>query len=295
MTGSSELRDVSGLRIGHWTDTDAKTGCTVLRFDEPALTAVEVRGAAPGTRELDLLAPGRLVQRSDAILLTGGSAFGLAAADGVVNLLAATGRGFPTPAGPVPIVPSAVIFDLAVGDPVSPNAEAGRIATERADALSRIAVGNVGAGTGATFGNIRGVDSVRRGGFGVAQVALEDALVTACVVFNAWGDARGDRDDDPRVDFLRSSGRDAQFGQSTTLIAVIVDGVADHATLQRCCIAAHDGLARRVVPAHTLIDGDVAFASSIRSGPCPMATTMRFTVATELAVESALESIIARA
>ena len=113
------------VTIGHATDDDAQTGCTVLLFSVPALCAVDVRGGAPGTRETDVLQPGNLVQRADAILLTGGSAFGLAAADGVMSYLREQGRGFPTSAGPVPIVPAAEIFDLGVGNPVAPTMEMG--------------------------------------------------------------------------------------------------------------------------------------------------------------------------
>ncbi len=132
MSDATTHIDIPGVMIGHATDHVARTGCTVVLFERPTLAAVEVRGAAPGTRELDLLGPGRMVQRADAILLTGGSAFGLAAADGVVGALAEAGRGFPTSAGPVPIVPAAVIFDLSIGTAKAPDAAFGRAAAAQA-------------------------------------------------------------------------------------------------------------------------------------------------------------------
>ena len=153
---STSIQDVAGVSIGHTTLAPARTGCTVIVFDEPALTAAEVRGAAPGTRELDLLQPGRTVRRADAILLTGGSAFGLRAADGVMTALANVQRGFPTPAIPVPIVPAAVIFDLANVQPEIPSADDGAMALRTAAPLSQAETGQVGVGTGAQWGKITG-------------------------------------------------------------------------------------------------------------------------------------------
>src|SRR5437870_5476304 len=157
---------------GHWTDHNALTGCTVVLFDRLAPAVVDVRGGAPGTRETDLLAPGRLVRSVDAILLAGGSAFGLAAADGVMRYLREQDRGVSTPAGPVPIVPAAVIFDLAVGLPIAPNADAGYQACLSARPIGDLPRGRIGAGVGATTGKLLG-GSAQRGGLGVSTVRWE--------------------------------------------------------------------------------------------------------------------------
>jgi L-aminopeptidase/D-esterase-like protein len=284
---AATIVDVAGVRIGHTTDLAALTGCTVIAFDAPALTAVEVRGAAPGTRELDLLAPGRTVQRADAILLTGGSAFGLRAADGVMQALAAQGRGVPTPAIPVPIVPAAVIYDLALGEPIAPTPEDGAVALRKAVPLSRAETGAVGAGTGARWGSIRRDIAARIGGFGIGQVPVADGRVTAFVVLNAHGEVLPG--DDPRPRLLTTS-RQPAFGQSTTLIAVVTDIACNHDTLLRLCIAAHDALARTVWPSHTLVDGDVAFASTMTEGMPDPYQQLPLAMATELAVEAAIRA-----
>lgn len=291
---TSRIRDVTGVGIGHDTNEHDRTGCTVIAFDQLTLSAAEVRGSAPGTRELDLLQPGRSVQHADAILLTGGSAFGLRAADGVVAGLAERGRGFPTPAGAVPIVPAAVIYDLESGNAVAPDAEAGRRALERATPFSQVESGQVGAGTGARVGMIGGPDAVRPGGCGIAQIAVHGGTVTAVVVLNAFGMFAGDLDGDEKADPRRrfidalAGPPDVPFGRATTLMAVITDVTCDHDTLIRCCVAAHDGLARIIVPAHTAADGDVAFASALREGPIDRQTAMTVTMASELAIEAAL-------
>ncbi len=272
-----------GVSAGHATLAEEKTGCTVILFDHPALTAVDVRGAAPGTRELDLLAPGRTVQAADAILLTGGSAFGLRAADGVMRELAERGRGFPTSASPVPIVPAAVIYDLATGQPVAPEPEHGRQALIAAVPLSQVSQGPVGAGTGATWGKLPGGNH-REGGIGIAQFAVRAGKVTAIVVLNATGSLDGDH----RESLLKLDQKTPDPGQATTLISVITSTTCDHGTLSRMCVAAHDALARRVIPSHTMLDGDVAFASTTSSGTIEREHGFRLCIATELAVEAAL-------
>jgi L-aminopeptidase/D-esterase-like protein len=278
--------DMPGVRIGHWTDLAAQTGCTVIAFDEPALTAVEVRGAAPGTRELDLLAPGRLVQRVNAILLTGGSTFGLRAADGVMTELAARGVGFPTSASPVPIVPAAVVYDLAVGEPIAPTADHGRETLLAAKPISASPVGRIGAGTGATVGKID-PPAARPGGLGIGQVAVGEYLVTSIVVLNAFGTVRGYGPDARAGRIAKSSSWPSQ-GQATSLIAVVTSAPCNHDLLTRMTVAAHDALARMVIPAHTMLDGDVAFASTVSEGPATQESAMLLTLATELATESAI-------
>jgi L-aminopeptidase/D-esterase-like protein len=282
------VNDVPGISIGHTTDTPAKTGCTVIAFDAPALTAAEVRGAAPGTRELDLLAPGATVQRADAILLTGGSAFGLRAADGVMTALANAGRGVPTPAIPVPIVPAAVIFDLANVQPEIPTPDDGALAFRTAQPLSEVETGAVGAGTGAVWGKIRGEAGARPGGFGMAQIDVLGGTVTACAVVNALGVVAPDTD--PRPIALEGLSGPPPFGQNTTLVVVLTDVSCGHDALTRMCVAAHDALARTIWPAHTIADGDVAFASTVNEGPTDPTTILPLTFATELAVESAIRA-----
>jgi len=280
------LQDMAGVMIGHWTDNKARTGCTVIRFDEPALSAVEVRGAAPGTRELDALAPGRLEQHANAIVLTGGSAFGLRAADGVAQELADQGKGYATSGGPVPIVPAAVIFDLSFGDPVAPTPDNGREALRSAEPLGAVSQGVIGAGTGATWSKFESA-ARRQGGLGIAQILLDDRLVTALVVLNAMGVVRGEGAD-PRPAVLDRSASAGGRGEATTLISVITSMPCNHGTLTRMCIAAHGALARMVIPAHTVFDGDVAFASTLAEAAMSVQDTLRITLATELVVEAAI-------
>lgn len=279
------IRDVDGVSIGHTTLAPARTGCTVIVFDEPALTAAEVRGAAPGTREIDLLQPGRTVQRADAIVLTGGSAFGLRTADGVMTALANQGRGFPTPAIPVPIVPAAVIFDLANVQPEIPSSDDGAVAMRTAMPLSQVEVGQVGAGTGAQWGKITG--QPKDGGFYLAQTAVAGGTVTAAVVVNAMGEI--DPETDPRGSAIEAMSQ-GEFGNNTTLISVITDVPCSHEMLQRMCVSAHDALARVIWPSHTVADGDVAFASTVSTAVGDSALTLPLCLATELAVELALRS-----
>lgn len=280
---STTITDVAGVSIGHTTLAPAKTGCTVIVFDEPALTAAEVRGAAPGTRELDLLQPGRTVQKADAILLTGGSAFGLRAADGVMTALANVQRGFATPAIPVPIVPAAVIFDLANVQPEIPSSDDGALALRTSAPLSQVETGQVGVGTGAQWGKITGTP--RDGGFYLAQTNVAGGTVTAAVVVNAMGEI--DPETDPRGPAIDALSQGA-FGNNTTLMSVITDIQCDHETLQRMCVSAHDALARVVWPSHTVADGDIAFASTVAGSAESSELTLPLCLATELAVEAAL-------
>ncbi len=285
----TSLKDMDGVSVGHWTDLSVHTGCTVIAFDRHALTAAEVRGAAPGTRELDALAPGCLEQHVDAIVLTGGSAFGLRAADGVAQELASRGRGYPTSAGPVPIVPAAVIYDLAFGEPVAPTVDNGREALRSARPLSSVSQGVVGAGTGATWDKFGG--QPRKGGLGIAQVELGNHRVTAFVVLNAMGVVR-DLGSDPRPSLLTDGKWKVGLREATTLISVVTSVPCDHGTLTRLCIAAHDALARVVIPAHTMLDGDVAFASTTTDGPRDTRSSMQLCMAAELAVEEAVMNAV---
>ncbi len=263
------LTSVVGVEVGHWTDAEALTGCTVIVLPGPNVTTAEVRGAAPGTREIALLAPGMAVEQANAIVLAGGSAFGLAAADGVMQALEASGRGYPTPAGVVPIVPAAVVYDLMVGDAaIRPTARQGREAFEAATA-EPVAQGQVGAGTGATLSKWRG--QMVPGGLGSAAVDVGGVTVGALVVVNALGDAftlegesltGGPHAPDPM-------GIPAPVGQNTTLVTVATDAALSRAELTRLAVRGQDALAACLRPAHTRFDGDTCFAASCgeKTGP----------------------------
>lgn len=263
------LTTLPGVRVGHWTHAAAGTGCTVVLFERAVPAAVDVRGSAPGTRETDALNPGGLVARVDAILLTGGSAYGLAAADGVMRRLEADGRGFPTPAGPVPIVPAAVIYDLSVGDAaVRPDAAAGEAAV---DAASRnpVVQGNVGAGTGATIGTGKGQ---MKGGLGGAVIRTGRAVAGAIAVVNPAG-AVYDPWSGQRL--AGSTGRsDQAFGQHTTIGVVAVNAALERWQVRKVAEMAHDGLARAIRPAHGMHDGDTIFAVAVGGGSKDVDLTM---------------------
>ncbi|HEY8449837.1 MAG TPA: P1 family peptidase [Bacillota bacterium] len=267
------ITQVPGIRVGHATDAGALTGCTVVLPDEPAVAGVDVRGGAPGTRETDLLRPGRLVERVHAILLTGGSAFGLEAAAGVMRWLEERGIGFATGYAPVPIVPAAVLYDLGIGRADRrPDAAMGYEAC-RAATAGPVAEGNIGAGTGATVGKALGMAGAMRGGIGsYSQRLASGVIVGALVAVNCLGDVY-DPDSGERLAGARdpSSGapvdgaqllrdRDAPPpGLNTTLAVVAVDAIFDKAEATRVAEIAHDGFARAIRPVHTQFDGDVIF------------------------------------
>jgi len=291
-------QDVEGVQVGHYTDPDALTGTTVVLFEKLTLTASEVRGAAPGSLNTAMLEPGMAAQHVDALVLTGGSAFGLRAADGVMEALKERGRGLVFGGTVVPLVAGAVIFDLMAGEPVAPDAASGRAALEAAVPLSHLASGHVGVGTGARLGGIAGPDGFRRGGFGVAQVDLGFGSVTALVALNALGTTAAETiergEQDPRHRFIEHvAAMSVPEGQHTTLMALVTDIPCPHDTLLRCCVAAHDALARVIVPAHTIADGDIAFASTTREGTIGREQSMALTFASELATEAALRNAAA--
>ncbi len=260
------LRDVPRLRVGHWTDAERMTGCTVvLAPDGGAVAGVDVRGSAPGTRETDLLRPGALVERIHAICLAGGSAFGLSAADGVMRRLSERGVGFETGVRPVPIVPAAILFDLGVGDPGAfPDADAGYAATLAAESNDAAIEGRVGAGTGATVAKLGGPDTGSRGGIGSAARSLGDGTtVGALVVNNALGNIHAR---DGRV-LAASSGTAAGPPVGNTVLVVIgTDAPLDRAGCRKLAELGHDAIAIGVRPAHTMFDGDVVFTLSTGDG-----------------------------
>ena len=283
------IRDVPGIRVGHWTDDVARTGCTVvLAPDAGAVGGCDVRGAAPGTRETDLFRHTALGVPVNAVCLAGGSAFGLAAADGVMRRLAERGVGYPTGVRPVPIVPAAILYDLGVGDGSAfPDADAGYAAALAAETDQGPLEGAVGAGTGATVAKLGGVDEGQPGGIGsVGQELPDGARVGALVVNNALGDInardgtalathRGSRTPPPLV--------------NTTLVVVATDARIDRAQAQKLAELAHDGLARAIRPAHTMFDGDVAFV--LGTGPAGSADPARFLALADAADEVIREAV----
>jgi L-aminopeptidase/D-esterase-like protein len=253
------ITDVDGVEVGHWTDPVARTGCTVVLVPEGTVASAEVRGGAPASRELDLLVPGRLVERIDAVVLAGGSAFGLAAADGVMGWLEERGRGFATSAGPVPIVPTLALYDLAVGSSsVRPGPAEGRVACDDARP-GEVAHGAVGAGTGATVAKWLGPRHALRGGLGGATVRAGDLVVSALVAVNAYGSIDSDGRGLLGIETTLPTFPPAPMGNTT------IGVVATNARLDKggCLILAqggHDGLGRSIVPAHTRGDGDALVA-----------------------------------
>lgn len=284
------LRDVPGLRVGHWTDASRLTGCTVvLAPDSGAVAGVEVRGSAPGTRETDLLSPTALVERINAICLAGGSAFGLAAADGVMRRLAERGIGFDTGVRPVPIVPAAIVFDLGEGDPLAfPDADAGYAAALAAERNEGPLEGRTGAGTGATVAKMAGPEQGRPGGVGTAARRLADgSTLGALVVNNALGDIHA-RDGRPLVSSVGEP--QPPLGGSTALVVVGTDANVDRAQCRKLAELGHDALAIGIRPTHSLWDGDVVFTMSTGDGSrVAPAAFMALGMATVDAVGEAIE------
>ncbi len=246
----------AGISVGHWTDPVGQTGCTVVLAPDGAVAGVDVRGAAPGTRETDALRVGTLVDRVHAVLLTGGSAFGLDAAGGVMRYLEQHGKGFPVGPVRVPIVAAAVLFDLLTGDPSArPDAAAGYAACQVAatDPLS----GRVGAGAGATVAKAGGAPP-QPGGVGIATARAGGATVTAIVAANSAG---GIWDDDRHEWIAPLTGPPAGPvpGANTTIGVVVTDAPLTREQAGRVATVAHDGIARAVRPAHTMYDGDTLF------------------------------------
>ena len=270
------ITDVAGIEVGHFTDTRRPTGCTVVMAREGAVGGVDVRGAAPGTRETDLLAPTNLVERVHGILLAGGSAWGLDAATGVVQWMEEHEVGFPVGPARLPLVPGAVLFDLLVGDAsIRPDAAAGYRACELASTRPP-AEGNVGAGAGASVGKIFGIERAMKGGIGTASVTVEGITVGAIIACNALGDVidpdtalpiagartrNGKSLVDSRRALLRGEPPKPHLaGTNTTIGVIATDAVITKAQASRLATVGHDGLARSINPVHTMSDGDTLFA-----------------------------------
>ena len=289
---NQSITAVPGIEVGHWNDSEAMTGCTVVVLPEPNVVAGEARGAAPGTREFALLQPGMRVEQVQAILLTGGSAFGLSAADGVVRGLEADGRGHETPVGRVPIVPAAVIFDLFPDFGARPGPDQGQAAYESASP-DPVKSGLYGAGTGATVAKWRGFEYRRPGGLGTALREAGEAMVGALVVVNAVGDVHS-------LEGESLTGGDAEPGPpaltpeaftNTTLVVLATDAALSRLQLFRLVVRAHDALAACLRPVHTDFDGDVVFAASVGTKSAEVHTLAEAAFgATARAIENAVRA-----
>lgn len=276
------LTDIPGIKVGHATDLEGLTGCTVILCEGGAAAGVEIRGYASGTQEIDTLHPMHVTDRIHGLVLSGGSAFGLESASGVRRYLEQKGIGFDMRVARVPIVPAAILFDLGLGKAnARPTREMGMAAAAMATD-GTVAEGNVGAGTGASVGKIHGMARAMKGGIGTATVALEGryqgVLVSALAAVNAWGDVRdpatgkilaGARTSTSGRDFVDTA-RELKRGglapaapaSNTTLVAVATNATLNKVEATRVAQLAHAGLTRAVWPAHTRIDGDVVFCLS---------------------------------
>jgi len=287
----SSITEVAGIEVGHFTDARRPTGCTVVLARGSAVAGVDVRGAAPGTRETDLLHPANTVERVHAVVLSGGSAWGLDAAGGVMRWLDEQGIGLEVGPARVPIVPAAVLFDLPLGDHrIRPDAAAGHAACAAASRRPP-QEGNVGAGAGAVVGKVFGLQRGMKGGIGSASVTVDGVTVGAIVACNALGDvldpetgellagarsADGAHLLDTRRALLRGDvPRDVIAGTNTTIGVIATDAVITKAQAARLATVGHDGLARAINPAHTAFDGDTLFALATgESGRSPGMVTL---------------------
>jgi len=279
------ITDVAGIRVGHWTDPVAETGCTVVLFPEGTVASGEVRGGAPATREFALLDPQRMVTRVDALVLTGGSAFGLAAADGVMRHCEERGAGFVTPEGPVPIVVALALYDLGTGDAsVRPGADQGYAACVAATA-GPVETGRVGAGTGA---RVSGPDFPARapGGLVTAGARSGDLVVAALVAVNAAGQPGGD---DALA--LRLAELPVRGLANTTIGVVATNARLDKLGCLLVAQGAHDGLARAVFPAHTRSDGDAFVTAATGEVEAPVDVVRALSVHV---VAQAISTVVAR-
>ena len=318
---NNSLTSLQGILVGHYTDDKRPTGCTVVLCPDGAVAGVDVRGAAPGTRDTDALSPSNTVQEVHGVLLTGGSAYGLDAAGGVMRWLEERGHGFQVGPAIVPIVPAAVIFDLWVDDfsktrPVStqnprirPDAQAGYLACQAANS-EPVQQGNVGAGAGATLGKLNGPDCAMKGGIGSASLCVHGVTVAALVVCNALGDvfdpqtvkllagARVSADSRDLLDIVKAqlnghSISKPQAGSNTTIGVVATDAVLTKPQAHRLAQVAHDGLARSIRPVHTPMDGDTLFA--LGTGTSGKAADMMLlsTLAAEVTAMAVVNAVLA--
>ncbi len=302
----SSITDIAGIKVGHFTDKRRPTGCTVILTEAGAVAGVDVRGAAPGTRETDLLDPKNLVQQIHAIVLSGGSAFGLDTATGVVKYLEERGIGYDVGVAKVPLVPAAILFDLGVGDAkIRPDANAGYEACKNASDKMP-AEGNAGAGAGATVGKLFGGNRAMKGGIGTASIKLPNGfIIGAIVAVNAVGDIfengkliAGARTTDGKKlmgtmnAILRGDNPPLILGGTNTTIGVVATNAKlDKAQCQKIAQMAHDGFARTINPAHTMFDGDTIFALATGKSATPANVTLLGALAAEAMAQAVVRAV----
>lgn len=303
------ITDVAGIEVGHFTDPRRPTGCSVVIAREGAVAGVDVRGAAPGTRETDLLAPGNLVEQVHAIMLAGGSAWGLEAATGAVRWLEEHGVGLDVGVGRLPLVPAAVLFDLHVGDmKVRPDAAAGYAACAAAT-REPPAEGNVGAGAGAVVGKMFGLQHAMKGGVGTASVTVAGVTVGALIACNAVGDVVDPDTGRPLAGARAADGltlRDTRHallrgepphpllaGSNTTIGVIATDARLTKVQAQRLAVAGHDGLARSINPVHTMSDGDTLFTLATGHVPHHPGMMVLATMAAEAVARATVRAVLA--
>ncbi|MBN1191747.1 MAG: P1 family peptidase [Dehalococcoidales bacterium] len=299
---------IAGIRIGHYTDLDAATGCTVILCEEGAVGGVDVRGSAPGTRETDLLRPVNLVERVHAIVLSGGSVYGLNAVEGVMRYLEERGVGYETSAARVPVVPAAVLYDLDIGSArVRPGPEEGYLACLNAGNTAT-EEGCVGVGTGATVGKLLGTKQSTKSGLGMAGEEIgNNVIVNAIVAVNAVGDVidpetgkilAGTLEPDGKtfansVELLKKQGLGwhSQSPANTTIGAVFTNACLNKEQINKVAQMAQDGLARTIDPCHTMYDGDTLFALSLGREQCDV--NIIGAVAAHLVSEAIIRAVMA--
>lgn len=284
MLKSDSIAAISGVTVGHWTDREAATGCTVVLCPNGAVASADVRGGAPATRETDLLRTGNLVERAHAVLLSGGSAYGLDAAAGVMRWLEEHGHGYPVTNAIVPIVPAACLYDFSIGrSDVRPGAESGYAACEAATGSPDM--GSVGAGTGATVGKALGIEHALKGGIGTAAERTASGItVGALVAVNSWGEivnpdtgavAAGPRGEQPgsfasTLEALRKNPPLSPFSKENSTIGIVAtDAVLTKEQANRLAVIAQTGLARTIRPVHTPVDGDLIFSLATGENDTP--------------------------
>lgn len=299
------LTDVPGMRVGHDTLQERLTGCTVILAEAGAVAGVDVRGSAPGTRETALLDPVHTVERVHAVVLAGGSAFGLDTATGVVRYLEEKGIGFPTGVARVPIVPAAILFDLGIGDPsIRPDRHSGYRACQNATA-GPVREGNIGAGAGATVGKLLGLERAMKGGLGTASLKVGELVVGALVAVNSVGDVvdprngeilAGARTEDGKslVDLTRWLRQERlppseSAPEHTTVGVIATNALLSKAQATKIAQMGHDGLARAIRPVHLPMDGDTLFALS--TGELRASLTQVGALAAEVVAEAVIRAI----
>ncbi len=302
---NNSITDIPGILVGNAQDTEAGTGCTVILYPEGAVTGVDVRGGAPGTRDVSALNPVNIVQKAHAVYLGGGSAYGLDGASGVMQYLEEQGKGFDVGVGIVPIVPGAVLFDLPVGKAaIRPDKEMGyRACLAATDSYSKN--GNIGAGTGASVGKIKGYGFCMKGGLGTASRKVGDLVVGAIVAVNCYGDIIDPSSGNiiagvltaDRKSFAQtmtvlahtSEGTDNAFSSNTTIGCIATNAHFDKAGTTKVAMMAHDGFARAINPIHTMFDGDTIFCMAtgeIESNPTTVGA-----IAAEVMAEAILRGV----